>query len=127
MRPRYGRSLKRTGAFSSSEAKVNRALELKSRPALAAKATTSREGTLNLETGRTLFVTITLEGVGGLCGVRLFASEEEPSDEAAPPAGTTATSNPASSKRSRSSSNSIRGRPAPRSRRQVFLSVSEAI
>src|SRR5437660_11838275 len=124
MRPRYGRSLKRTGAFSSSEAKVTGALELKSLPAFAANATTSREGTLNLETGRTLFVTVTLEAIAGLCGGRLFATEETPTGEEAPPMGITETSKLASSRRARNSSASIRGRPAPTTRLQVFLSVS---
>jgi hypothetical protein len=58
--------LKRTGAFSSSEAKVTGALELKSLPALAAKATTSREGELKRAAGRTILVAFVFEYLGWL-------------------------------------------------------------
>src|ERR1700687_3374548 len=75
MRPRYGLSLKRTGAFSSSEPNMTGALELKRRPEPAAKATTSRDGEVGRDdANRTLDGALAAAVV--VCGSRFFATVE---------------------------------------------------
>src|SRR5687768_8431836 len=113
MRPRYGLSLKRTGAFaSSSEAKAIGPLELNVEPP-DDEATTSRNGVRGAEAvSRTLLVP---------AGAVVFDADADPGESGGP---SIVASIPAASSRATTSSASSRGRFDPTTSPHVLVSVS---
>src|SRR5688572_31120042 len=115
MRPRYGRSLKRTGdLISSSEANATGALELNVDP-VDEDATTSRDGICGDEVSRTLFPPE--DGAERPICASLSEDEGGPSIVA---------SIPADSSRATISSASSRGRLSSRTSAHVLVSVSRS-
>src|ERR1044071_5027992 len=116
MRPRYGFSLKRTGAsFSSSEANTTGALELNIGPPLAPEATTSRDGRLGRDD---VNLTAPPERAGSdACARSCFAAGESVLILGPP----TVASNPSDSNRARNSSASSRERFDPTTTAHVLV------
>src|SRR6185503_6550707 len=116
MRPRYGRSLNRTGEFvSSSDANETGALELKIDPP-DDEATTSREGVRGDEVSRTLLPL--LDVVSRATCAESFAAGEGPGGPSS------VASIPADSSRATISSASSRGSFVSRNIDHVLVSVS---
>src|SRR5687768_1638365 len=116
MRPRYGRSLKRTGDLvSSSEANATGALELNVDP-VDEDASTSRDGICGDEVSRTLFPPE--DGAERPICASLSEDEGGPSIVA---------SIPADSSRATISSASSRGRLSSRTSAHVLVSVSKVV